>query len=106
MPTYRNPGRLDVADTAAAGTDVLIRGPEWTCRRGVCGCPYVGGIGEVKVGWGARKKVTGVGGANNVVSGAASGDGGTGMLNALQMKIENWMALNMSFRRSKFHLIP
>ena len=29
---------------------------------------------------GARKGVTGIGGANDVVSGAASGDGGTGML--------------------------
>ena len=26
MPTYRNPGRLDMASTAEAGTDVLQRG--------------------------------------------------------------------------------
>ena len=26
MPTYRNPGRLDKADTAEAGTDVPLRG--------------------------------------------------------------------------------
>ena len=34
MPTSRNPGRLDMADTAEAGT---IEGPEWTCHSGV---PY------------------------------------------------------------------
>ena len=53
---------------------------KWRCRRGVCGCPYVGGIGEAKGRGVARKGVTGVGGANDVVSCAASGDGGTGML--------------------------
>ena len=46
----------------------------------VCGCPYVGGIGDAKGHGGAGKGVTGVGGANDIVSGAASGDGGTGLL--------------------------
>ena len=26
MPTYRNPGRMDMADTAETGTDLLWRG--------------------------------------------------------------------------------
>ena len=24
------------------------RGSKWTCRRGVCGCPHVGGISDAK----------------------------------------------------------
>ena len=56
------------------------RGSKWTCRRGVCGCPYVGGIGDAKGRGGAGKGVTGTGGANDAVSGTASGDGGTGLL--------------------------
>ena len=81
MLTYRNLGRLDMADIAEAGTDVpSIEGPEWTSRRGIYGWPYVGEIGGAKGRGGARKGVTGVGGENDVVSGAASGDGGTGML--------------------------
>ena len=57
-----------------------IERPEWTCRRGVCGCPYVGGIGYAKGRGGARKRVIGVGGANDVVSVVVSDEGGTGML--------------------------
>ena len=40
----------------------------------------MGGNGEAKGREGARKGVTGVGGANDVVSGAASRDGATGIL--------------------------
>ena len=46
-------------------------------------CPY--GIGEAKGCGGSRKGVTGVGGSNDVVSDAASGDGGTGMLEGMQI---------------------
>ena len=46
----------------------------------VCGCPYTGGIGEAKGRAGARNGVTGVRGVIDVVSGAASGGRGTGML--------------------------
>ena len=46
----------------------------------VCGCPYVG---EAKGRGGARKGVTGVEGANDIVPGAANGDGGTGMLEGI-----------------------
>ena len=53
---------------------------------------------------GCSQMVTGVRGAKDVVSGAASGDGGTGM--SLQMVMENWKALNMSFRRWTFTLSP
>ena len=82
------------------------QGTEWRCRRGVCGCPYVGGIGEAKGRGVARKGVTGVGGANDVVSGAASGDGGTGMLEGTANVMENWKALDMSSRRWTFTLSP
>ena len=56
------------------------RGPEWTCRSGVCCSPYVGGIGVANGRGDARKRDTGVGRAHIVVSGAAGGDGGTEML--------------------------
>ena len=56
------------------------RGSKWTYRRGVCDCPYGGGIGDAKGRGGAGKGVTGAGGTNDAVSGAASGDGGTGLL--------------------------
>ena len=56
------------------------REPEWKFCRWVCGCPNVGRIGVEKVRGGAHKGVTGVGGTNYVVSGAASGDRYTGML--------------------------
>ena len=55
---------------------------------------------------GALKGVTGVGGENDVVSRAASGDGGTGMLDGTAMVMENWKSPNMSFRCSTFYLIP
>ena len=75
MPTYSNPGRLDMADTADAGTDVTSRGLNEHIAEG-----YVVEIGEAKSRGGARKGVTGVVGANEVVSGAANGDGGTRLL--------------------------
>ena len=75
MPTCRNPGRLDMANTTENGTDVPSRGLNAHVAEG-----YVGKIGEAKGRGGALKGVTGVGGANDVVSGAASGNGGTGML--------------------------
>ena len=59
------------------------REPEWKFCRGVCGCPNVGGNGEEKVRGAARKGVTGVGGTNDVVSGAASGDIYTWMLEGI-----------------------
>ena len=47
LPTCRNPGTLDMADTTDAGTDVPSRGLKRLCS-GVSGCPYVGRIGEAK----------------------------------------------------------
>ena len=35
MPTYRNPVRLDIADTAEAGTDVLSRGLNGRVERSI-----------------------------------------------------------------------
>ena len=75
MPTYRNPGRLAMADNTEAGTDVLWRDPNgygmwlYICRQNWQG----------KSLRGACKGSTGVGGANDVVSGGARGYGGTGM---------------------------
>ena len=75
MSTCRNPGWLDIADTAEAGTDVLSRGLNGNVAEG-----YV--VAHMSAELAGRKfaGVTGVGGANDVVSGAAKGDGGTGML--------------------------
>ena len=70
MPTCRSPGMLEMADTAEAGTDVPSRGMNEHVAEG-----YVVAHLSVKL---ARRKVAGVL-AYDVVSGAASGDGGTGM---------------------------
>ena len=48
-------------------------------------CTYDDGIGEAKGRWGARRGFTGAGGANDVVYGAASDDGGTWMLEGTEI---------------------
>ena len=62
MPTYRNPGSLNIAGSAEAGTDVPT---QLTCRRGFCGCRW---------NWRKEGRGGGVGGPNDVVSGAANGE--------------------------------
>ena len=83
-----------------------------TCRRGVGGWPYVGGIGEAKGRGGARKGVTGVGGATDVITGAASDDGGTGILEGtangdgeLEITEHEFSALDIYFESVKFYSI-
>ena len=79
MPIYSNPGRLDMADTADACTDVPSRGlNEHVAER------YVVALMSAEL---AKRKVVGVLAKglpvmelNEVVSGAANGDGGTRML--------------------------
>ena len=64
-----------MADTAEASADVPSRG-----LNGHVAEEYMVAHMSAEGHKGARKGITGVGGANDVVSGAASGDGGTGML--------------------------
>ena len=52
MPTYRNPGRMDMADTAEAGTDVPSRGLKRKVAEG-----YVVAHMSAEL---ARRKVAGV----------------------------------------------
>ena len=59
---------------------------------------------------GARKEVTGVGGAKDVVSGAASGDGDTGMLEGtangdgeLEGTEHEFLALDIYFESLSFY---
>ena len=104
LPTCRNPGTLDMADTAEAGTDVSSRGLKRR-RRGVCGCPYVGGIGEAKRRWVLEKglPVSEVMMSSLVLRNVTEAQGCS---KALQMVMENWKVLNMSFRRSTFYWFP
>ena len=99
MPTYRNPGRLVVAETAEAGTDVSMRGLNGHVAEG-----YVVAYVSMEV---ARRKVAGViarvyrcRGGNDVVSGAASGVGGSGMLKSTANGDRELEALNMITRNS------
>ena len=106
MPTCRNPGRLDMVNTAEAGTDVPSRGLNGHVAEG-----YVIAHMSAEL---ARQKASGVLPKGLPVSEVHILSSlvlrvvteAQGCWKALQMVMEKWKTLNMSFRRWTFTLSP
>ena len=73
LPTYENPGRMDMADTAEAGTEETLRGLNRKDVEGYVVADMSAELVRRKVAW-CSQEGSGVGAANDIVSGAASGN--------------------------------
>ena len=95
MPTKKL-GRLDMTDTVEAGADVHSRGLNGHVAEGYVVAHMSAEFGRRKIA-GLLAKGLPLSEEQRMFSGAASVEGGTGIIERLQSVMENWKALNMSF---------